>query len=364
MVRYLSQGLNSIEELQNAAYAGLQDVNKADAPLLSNTSGTFNTVFGAEAWMQLNQKTNLFSVLPKKTFQQSGFRIETAYPATLGTGGTAESAGLPDTIKPTFEEAELVMKRIQHTYSDSDIKEIRFNSNDDDLGIDSVRRSVQSFHIKTINKMLSADAGTAAAGVNMESIDRVISNQAEANADTGNEANYDIYGFDRSASTSFDATVQVSAGANMVKGDVRALLSGIDNASGDQLTAFIANNSVCDLVEKLYEDQIRYSGAARLTVGVNGVQTNAGDDVQLTVSQVAGIPLIRDSDIANDFLYGVNTEYMFIEMGLTTQNEESAERLLTGVNGTKGVFTTIGELKCVKASSQGKLTGPSYGALA
>ena len=108
MVRYLSQGLNTIEELQNSAYEGLQDVNKADAPLLSNTTGSFNTVFGAEAWMQLNQKTNLFSVLPKKPFQQSGFRIETAYPGTLGTGGTAETAGLPDTIKPTFEEAALV----------------------------------------------------------------------------------------------------------------------------------------------------------------------------------------------------------------------------------------------------------------
>jgi len=360
MVRYLSQGLNTIEELQNAAYAGLSEVNKADAPLLSNTSGTFNTVFGAEAWMQLNNKANLWGTLQKKPFQQSGFRIETAYPATLGTGGTAETASLPDTIKPTFEEAELTIKRIQHTYSDSDVKEIRFQSNDDDLGINSVRKSVQAFHIKTMNKMLSADAGTAAAGNNLESIDRVISSQAEAVADVGNEANYDIYGFDRSATTSFDSNI-VSSAAGLVKGDVRSILSAVDDGSGDQIEYWIANNTVADIVEALYDDQIRYAGAARIKVGVNGIDTNAGDDVQLTVSQIAGYPLIRDADITNDFLYAINGEFMWVEVGLPTQNEESAERLLTGVNGTKGVFTTIAELKCVKPTAQGKVTGASFG---
>ncbi len=357
MVRYLSQGLNTIEELQDAAYAGLSEVNKADAPLLSGTSGTFNTVFGAEAWMQLNQKGNLYGILQKKPFQQSGFRIETSYPATLGTGGTAETASLPETIKPTFEEAELTIKRIQHTYSDSDIKEIRFRSNDDDLGITAVRESVKKFHIKTQNKMLSADAGTAPAGVNLESIDRVVSNQAEAVADAGNEDNYDIYGFDRSATTSFDSNVQAQAGASFAKSDVRSLMSNIDNASGDQLNVWIANNTVADIVEKLYDDQIRYDGAARLKVGVNGIQTNAGDDVQLTVSQIAGIPLIRDSDIPNDYLYGLNTEFIWIEIGMPTQNEESSERLFTGLNGTKGVFTTIAELKAVKPTAFGKITG-------
>lgn len=357
MVRFLSQGKSTIEELQDAAYAGLSDVNKVDAPLVSNTTGTFNTVFGAEAWMQLNEKANMWGVLPKKPFQQSGFRIETAYPDTLGNGGRAETASLPDTIKPTFAEAELTIKRIQHTYSDSDIKELRFQSNDDDLGIAAIRRSVQSFHIKTMNKMLSADAGTAAAGNNLESVDRVVSNQAEAVADTGNEANYDIYGFDRSAVTTFDSNVVAQAGASLAKSDIRGLLSTIDTASGDQPNVFICNNTVADVIEALYEDQIRYSGAARLKVGVNGIQTNAGDDVQLTVSQIAGIPLVRDSDISNDYLYALNTEYIWIEVALPTQNEESAERLLTGVNGTKGVFTTIAELKGVKPTAFGKLTG-------
>lgn len=356
MVRYLSQGLKNMEELQDAAYSSLSAVNKADAPLLSNTAGTFNTVFGAKAWMQLNQKANLWGVLPKKPFQQSGFRIETAYPATLGTGGTAETAGLPDTVKPDFREATITIKRIQHTYSDSDIKEIRFNSNDDDLGIDAVRSSVQKFHIKTMNKMLSVDVNTLA-GNNLESIDRVIETSARAVADVGNESDYDIYGFDRSATTVFDAVVVAQAGASLAKSDVRALLSGLDTKSGEMPNVFICNNDVADIIEALYDDQIRYSGAARIKVGVNGIQTNAGDDVQLTVSQIAGIPLIRDADIANDYLYALNTEHMWIEVGLPTQNEESSERLLTGLNGTKGVFTTIAELKCVKASAQGKLTG-------
>ena len=212
--------------------------------------------------------------------------------------------------------------------------------------------------------MLSADAGTAAAGNNLESIDRVISSQAEAVADTGNEANYDIYGFDRSATTDFDSNVVAQAAASFAKGDVRALLSAIDNASGEQISYWIANNTVADGIEALYDDQIRYSGAARIKVGVNGIQTNAGDDVQLTVSQIAGYPLIRDADIANDFLYAINSEYMHVEVGLPTQNEESSERLLTGINGTKGVYTTIAELKCVKPTAQGKLTGVSFAGIA
>lgn len=363
MVKYLSQGTNTIEELQDSAYSFMSEVNKAAGPLVSNTTGTFNTVFGAEAWMQLNQKTNLWGVLPKKPFQQSGFRIETAYPDTLGTGGRAETGALPSSIMPDFKEAEFSMKRIQHVYQDTDIKEIRFQSNDDDIGLDAVRKSIQAFHIKTINKMLSADAGTAVAGNNLESIDRVISSQAEANADTGNEANYDIYGFDRSATTDFDAVIVLAAAAAVAKADVRKVLSELDNEGGDQPEFWLANNAVADRLEALYDDQIRYSGAARISVGVNGIQTNAGDDVQLTVSQIAGYPLIRDSDIANNFLYAINTEYMWIEVGMPTQNEESDQRLLTGVNGTRGVFTTIAELKCVKPSAQAKLTAPAYAGL-
>jgi len=364
MVKYLSQGMNTIEELQDAAYAELSNVAKADAPLLSNTSGTYNTVFGAETWLQLNEQTNLWGIMAKKPFQQSGFRIETSWADTLGTGGYSEGAGLPETVKPNFKEVELSLTRIQHTYSDSDIKEIRFNSNDDDLGINAVRDSVKRLHIKTINTMLSADAGAAAVGDNLESIDRLISSQAECVADSGNENNYDIYGFDRSADTRYDSNVVATAGASMVKSDVRALLSSINTASGSRPNVFICNNDVADLLETLYEDQLRYSGAARLSIGVNGINTQAGDDAGFTVSQIAGIPLIRDADIANDFLYGINTDFVWVEVGMPTQNEESSERLMTGLNGTKGVFTTICQLKGVNPKALGKLTGPSFGALA
>ena len=55
---------------QNAwAYSGT-DLLKADSPLMSTTSGTYQAIFGRKVWSQLNQEFNAFSVMPKKPWER------------------------------------------------------------------------------------------------------------------------------------------------------------------------------------------------------------------------------------------------------------------------------------------------------
>ncbi len=355
----LSKGFKSMEEFEASVYGQsnnevMQSLEKADDPMLSSTSGTRNTVFGAETWFGLNSQENSFAAIPKKPFQKSGFRLETSYPAALGTGGVAENGALPDTIKPDFLELEFTLKTIAHTYNDSEIKELRAGGQDDDLGIDAVRKSVQRFHTKTMNKMLSIDTNTVA-GTNFESYDRICETSARATADTGNQTDYDIYGFTRTSGTQLDGVVVDGGGNAMTKVDIRNLFKEVKKASGEQPTFFIGSSDVVGAVETLFEDQLRFNGAGRIKVGVNGVQTDAGDDALLSVSMIKGIPLLTDDDISNVALYALNTDYLHIEIAAPTQNIESDNPLINDAFGTKGVFRTVGELVCTKFSAQGKL---------
>ena len=66
---------------QNAwAYSGT-DLLKADSPLMSSTTGTYQAIFGRKVWSQLNQEFNAFSILPKKPWEKSGWRVVTAKPS-------------------------------------------------------------------------------------------------------------------------------------------------------------------------------------------------------------------------------------------------------------------------------------------
>ena len=68
---------------------GSGDILKADAPLLSSTAGTYQAIYGRKVWSQLNQEFNAFSILPKRPWERSGWRVITGRPSFTVGGGVA-----------------------------------------------------------------------------------------------------------------------------------------------------------------------------------------------------------------------------------------------------------------------------------
>ena len=117
-------------------YSG-SELLKADAPLLSTTAGTYQAIYGRKVWSQLNQEFNAFSILPKKPWDRSGWRVVTARPDTTKGGGIAENGTLPDTTKPTFQNIAAKPKTIAHTFDMSEVA-IFLNDKDDGLATSAV----------------------------------------------------------------------------------------------------------------------------------------------------------------------------------------------------------------------------------
>ena len=78
--------VRTIDELEALYYGYNRNlIRKADAPVVTSTSGVFNAIFGAYAWAQLNLEANAFGILPKHVWDKSGWRVITARP-TLEIG--------------------------------------------------------------------------------------------------------------------------------------------------------------------------------------------------------------------------------------------------------------------------------------
>jgi hypothetical protein len=359
----VNKNINTIQDLMAVHYGGaseeLMNVVKADAPLLTTTSGAANDVYGAEVWSQLNEDAKTFQILPKVPYKKAGFRIKTARGGTLGQGGVAENGAVPDTILPTYEQGKISLKHVVHSYNSSMLKDLRAAAGNDDIGIDQLRKDIGEEHVKSINTMLLADADTLA-GDNFESIDRVCSSQSEESALlTAGDA--DIYGFDRSSSTNYDAYVDHNSGTDraLTKAMIRTAVRTIEQNSGKRNNVIITGFDTLGDIDALFEGQSRL-GVERIKVGVNGIQSAAGNDVMVEVSSVMNIPVIVDDSVVADGssrIYFLNTETLTFEVAMPTRNFETnvEQHLLLDAMGMKGDFVTAGELKCTNFAHQGKI---------
>lgn len=360
---FKSMGIETIDQLVEAAYGvhsnDILSVMKLDAPLLTNTAGTFNDIYGAEVWNQLNEGVTAWKILGTKVYQRAGFRIKIARGVVLGGSGIAETGNLPDTVKPTYDELTLTLKLIVDMYSGSLLKELRAKAGNDDLSLDQVRADIGEEHVKGINKMILEDVDTLA-GDNLESIDRVCASQAEAAAMLSAATDANIYGFDRSASTLFDAYVDYSsAGDRVLTPDmIRDAVRTIQRNSNEQPNVILTGYDTQSVIDRLFDTQARYTNE-RIAVSVaGGIQTGAGTDTMLIASKVMGIPIVVDDLVVTDTIsriYFLNTKYIWKEIAMPTKNLETSDYILLNKAETRGGFITAGELKCVKASAQGKI---------
>jgi hypothetical protein len=397
--------IRTIDELEAQYYGYNRNLlRKADAPIQTSTAGTFNAVFGAYAWAQLNLEANAFGILPKYPWDKSGWRIITAKP-TLNTsqgntalGGTAEGGNIAETVKPDLQEIDVKPKTAQLPFSATEVMEWLATHSKDDIwgGLGSLRLYMAVQHKEFLNRMLLADVeGTITGSTNhtghqdFESLDRIISSSAEEDALGGSNTNaYDPWAagndVDRDGSTVYDSTVESASGTIGTNGvltddTLRTFLRKIRIAAGKDPNVFLGSHEVYSEIQGLYMPSVRIPnpyGEALVQVDVNGIQTFKGTGVGIHVDSIYGIPFIPSKDAPSDSgdsseigrLFALDTSdaegYGYprigIQIAIPTEYYEATRRsagypFINNAFVEKGVFRTMGETVCRHFRSQGKI---------
>lgn len=367
-------------DMLNSFYggSGLSNVGKADAPILSSTTGVFNAVYGAQAFSQLNMEGNAFALLPKYPWQHSGYRAITADAGSAADGNISEGAAPPDSIKPTFAQIDVSPKEVAHTFEVSFRQEgLVKRSKDDAFGtMDQARPYFASKHAKAINQMLLTDGDTLAS-TKFESIDRITASAAYASAVSWTAADEDIYGIDRSAASWADATVSHNSGTDRTLSlDLIESTLGTLESVGARTNVILTHPGTKWRIIGLAQTQVRYQGVVKQDVsariGLNGVETEEGMGFGVRVASVYGIPMFASQSVPLDTIgriylldttvqegteiprLGIALLYptMYFEAGMSAANPNP---FIINKFATKGVFYTCGEVVCTFFKAQGSI---------
>ena len=349
------------------SYSG-SELLKADAPMLSTTAGTYQAIYGRKVWSQLNQEFNAFSILPKKPWDRSGWRVVTAKPNS-GTlhGGVAENATLPETVKPTFQHVAAKPKTIAHTF---DMSETAIFLADKDDGLGDIRQVLKEemgkHHAEMVNKMLLTDVGTPAAN-NFESLDRITAGNTNmtyggGGSDHAAVGEEDIYSIDRSANTwSYAEDNAAAANRTLSLDQLDDLFQKIWVRGGNPKVILTKYDTLMRL-QQLLQSQQRFMEEKRVTPTYNGVKGVPGMEAGFIVATYNGVPIIPTKDMPADGLgrlYYLDTDYIHFSTAIPTQYFESG--IETGdpfaINrlGQEGLYRTMGEVWTTFFGAQGSI---------
>ena len=341
------------------AYSG-SELLKADAPMLSTTAGTYQAIYGRKVWSQLNQEFNAFSILPKKPWDRSGWRVVTARPDSSKGGGIAENGTLPDTTKPTFQNIAAKPKTIAHTF---DMSEMAIFLNDKDDGLGDIRSILKEemgkHHAEEINKMLLEDADIPA-GNDYESLDRITlgSSMTNANGYLTSDADADIYSIDRDAAANSWSYAEENVSGTHNTNRVLSL-DHIDDlfqkiwVRGGNPKVILTGYDTLMRIQQLLQAQQRFMEEKRVTPTFNGVKGVPGVEAGFIVATYNGVPIIPSKDVKKaasgiSRMYFLDTDYMHFSVAKPTQYYESG--IETGdpfaINrlGQEGLYRTMGEV--------------------
>ena len=130
-----------------------------------------NLVYGQKVWSMINREINALSILPKKPWKSSGWRImseraiggadDTFAVSDLDSlGGTAENAALSGitNVKPVYQNLHVSPKTVAHTFEISEVAQL-MGGLDDGIGdlIANYREEVGISHAESMNKMILQD---------------------------------------------------------------------------------------------------------------------------------------------------------------------------------------------------------------
>lgn len=350
-----------------------------------------NLIYGQKVWSMINREINALSILPKKPWKSSGWRImkERALGGAADTfsvsdsdslGGTAENEALSSitNIRPVFENLHVSPKTIAHTFEISEIAQLMAGL-DDGLGdlIATYREEVGVSHAEAMNKMVLHDL-TTTAGVGLDasgygnperqltSLYKMVATYAETNAMSNYTDKNVIHGVTRASSGTdyLEAYVDSNSGTernltvNLLNTAIRNLM-----ARGGEPKVILTGYDTIQTLGELLQAQERFMGRTEITPSHNGIKGVEGREVGFRVATYHDIPIIPVKDMPNggagisDMLI-LDTDHLFLCTLKPTEYFEggiNADVFGHGKLGHRGLYRTVAETVCTYFRGQGKI---------
>ena len=350
-----------------------------------------NLIYGQKVWSMINREINALSILPKKPWKSSGWRImkERAIGGAADTfsvsdlddlGGTAENAALSGitNVKPVYENLHVSPKTIAHTFEISEIAQLMAGL-DDGLGdlIASYREEVGVSHAESMNKMILQDL-TTVAGVGIDAhatkadnslmtLYKIVATFAETDALSTYVTNKNnLYGVTRASSGTDYLEAYVDSNSGTERNLTVSLLNtAIRNlmARGGEPKVILTGYDTIQTLGELLQAQERFMGRTEITPSHNGIKGVEGREVGFRVATYHDIPIIPVKDMPNggagisDMLI-LDTDHLFLCTMKPTEYFEggiNADVFGHGKLGHRGLYRTVAETVCTYFRGQGKI---------
>jgi len=344
-------GANNMLLKTAGAVSGLHgghDAATQTSPTTGIAGNLYNVLFGQKVWSMLNREVNALSVMSKRPYSSSGWRVLSKRPAggtgnthsftqtgtdLAGTdaprldhiGGVPENASLSTSgdgliaIAPEYSTLFMSPKIVAHQF---DFSELAMEMAQIDDGIGDIRAQMREdmgkHHAESQNLMLmapleaylQADKTNAAAEIerNYTSLYKIVSSNAELDQmDADNfpvssitndisEA-YHIYGTNRDSASFLDCVV--NGASSYASGGSRPFTLSILNATlrelrqnGGSPKVILTGYDTLQTLSDLLQSQERFMDRKEIVPTVNGVRGVKGAEVGFRVATYYDIPLI------------------------------------------------------------------------
>ena len=365
----------------------------------ARTTSLYNIVYGQKVWSMINREINGLSMLPKKPWKSSGWRIlkERAigggadvfgydlsasgnYEEEHGLGGVGENAALSslENVRPVYDVLSVTPKTIAHTFEVSEIAQL-MGGLDDGIGdiMKNYREEVGLSHAESMNKQILLDLHTTdglddsnqptnAVDRQLTSLYRIVSTFAEQNALSLANA-VKIYGTARTASSDphLESFVDSNSGTdraltvNLLNTALRTLM-----ARGGDPKVILTGYDTIQTLGELLQAQERFMGRSEIVPTHNGIKGVEGREVGFRVATYHDIPIIPVKDMPQSGRAGLSdmlildTDHLFLCTLKPTEYFEggiNADVFGHGKLGHRGLYRTVAETVCTYFRGQGKI---------
>jgi len=378
----------SFEEYVNAYYGGTlgiskrYGISKADDNIdVSGLAGGLNTMFGAKVFSQLNTKSEVFKLLKKEAWTQSGFRALRARHES--TRGVAEGGAFPDTDHPEIEEVTLTLKEVVTPWQMSSKAEI-LSEADDGLGnlAAFMRKEQGEAHAYYLDDQLTTSLETdydgdgsdstfvaGAAGINFESLDRMTATLAyatDAQSPANNQSYVDMYGIDVTSNTWFDAghTHFTDDGTNnaLALDDLDTMIAALlENGANYNSLVILTGYDTYQNLKALMQGTngaFKFDLAGAAAANQNGVTGEAGFNFDSRVGAYDGIPIFLSQHIPKDGasrLYMLDMDHIALRIAAPTTYVDNTNLAVRQVLSREYAFITAGELVAYRRDTSGSI---------
>ena len=366
----------SFEEYVQAYYGGTLGIAKRygiakadDTFETSDPTGAFNTMYGAAVFNQLNTKSEVFKLLKKEAWTQSGWRVLTGRHTT--TEGRAEGADFPETDKPDITEVAATLKEVVTPWEVTTKAELLSESDDGIKGIVNFLRTENAeAHTYYIDQMLLQTVDTPASN-NFESLDRLGCDAAARPYIASAASDLDMYDVTRDGTTANAwaegncvlATAGSAGHAALTLTDLDALIqealeNGVNYSDLILLTGYDTYQDLKALMLSTTNNTFRADLSAVGAGNTGGVTGEAGLNFDSRVGAYDGIPIFLSQHVQKDTtsrIHLLDMANLAMRIAAPTTYVDSTNLAVLQKLSKEFAFVTAGELICYKFNTQGSI---------